>query len=321
MPRILITGAKGLIGSHVYDSCYADGHDVHGTDIVPGDGIFPLDLLDREATDAYIKKVKPEIVYHFAANAAEGKAQFSPIDITKRNLEIFLNVLVPAINNGMKRFVFTSSIAVYGSIEIPFKESDPPIPQDIYGISKIACEQSLRVLANVHEFEYVILRPHNVYGPRQNMKDPYRNVVTIFMNALLKDEPYYIYGDGTMKRCFSYIDDVVDVIYRSGLEDVAGLTINVGSDKLYSINKLSKTIQRVADKDIVPVYLPDRPQEVHTAKSDHTMCKRLFGYKDTPLEEGIRQTWNWAESQGYQEPIFDEVEIESVKLPKNWRKK
>lgn len=315
--KILVTGAAGLIGSHTVRMLKEQGHEVYATDIV-GD-VDRVDLLDKKATEKYISQIQPEVIYHYAANAAEGKAQFSPIDITKRNIEIFLNVIVPAINNKMKRLVFTSSIAVYGSIQIPFKESDPPIPQDIYGINKLAIEQMIRVLANVHGFEYVIARPHNVYGPGQNMKDPYRNVVTIFMNHLLQGKPYYIYGDGSMKRSFSYVEDVVDVLCQCATADVSGLTVNIGTERSYSITELSDTIQQVAGISIPPQYLPDRPQEVHTAQSYHAICKHLFGYKDTSLLEGIRKTWEYAKAQGAVTPEFDEVEIKSTKLPENWK--
>ena len=318
--NILVTGAAGLIGSHVARMLEDEGYNVFKTDIVPGENIHQLDLLDKEATAEYIKSVDPEVVYHFAANAAEGKAQFSPIDITQRNIGIFLNVLVPSINAGMKRFIFTSSIAVYGSIEIPFKESDPPIPQDIYGINKVACEQMLRVLSKVHDFEYVLARPHNVYGPGQSMKDPYRNVVTLFMNSLLKGEPYSIFGDGSMKRCFSYIDDVAVVLKNMAEGPYHGLTVNLGSEKLYTINELSDAIRKVSGIDIEPNYLPDRPQEVHTAESDHSVCKIVFGYDDTPFEKGIKETWEWCKAQGPQEHEHTEIEIPSKKLPKTWKK-
>lgn len=317
--KVLVTGANGLIGSHTLKQCKEAGMQVYGTDL-EGDGLHHLDLLDKEATAEFITDLKPDVIFHYAANAAEGKAQFSPIDITKRNIEIFLNVIVPAINSGMKRFIFTSSIAVYGSIQIPFKESDPPIPQDIYGINKLAIEQMIRVLSNVHGFEYVITRPHNVYGPGQNMKDPYRNVVTIFMNYLLKNQPYSIYGDGSMQRCFSYIDDVVDVLVKCATYPVHGLTVNIGSEKTYTINELSETIQRVSGVHVKPKYIPDRPQEVHTAKSDHSICKIVFGYHDTPLEKGIKESWEWVKAQGPVEPEFTEVEIQSDKLPENWKK-
>src|SRR5690606_12408545 len=127
-----------------------------------------------------------------------------------------------------KRIIVISSIAVYGALQTPFKEENKPEPEDLYGISKLAMEESLKVLSKVHGFEYVITRPHNVYGPRQNMTDPYRNVVTIFMNSLLKGKTYFIYGDGSQRRCFSYIDEVADALFNCAYKKVSGMIFNIG---------------------------------------------------------------------------------------------
>ena len=195
--KVLVTGGAGFIGSHLVDKLIHKGYPVFVIDDLSGGRkenvnqsakLYQCDLRDVEKTDRIIKKIKPELVFHLAANAAENKAQFSPIDITSRNWNAFINTLVSSVRSGMKRIVVTSSIAVYGSLQTPFKETDRPEPEDLYGISKLAMEEALKVLSKVHKFEYVITRPHNVYGPRQNMTDPYRNVVTIFMNSLMKKE-------------------------------------------------------------------------------------------------------------------------------------
>lgn len=328
--KILVTGGAGFIGSHLVDKLVSEGHAVWIMDDFSGgfkENIrtalpwFDVDCRDAAAVEKVFKEMSPtvggpsfDIVYHLAANAAENKAQFSPIDITSRNYSAFINVLTPFIKYGGKRFVFTSSIAVYGALQTPFKETDKPEPEDLYGITKLAAEQTLKVMSQVHGFEYVIARPHNVYGLRQNMRDPYRNVVTIFMNRILKGLSPQIYGDGEQRRCFSYIDDVVDALYKCGFEDVAGKTFNIGSDKDYSLNELSKAIT-----DIEPEHIADRPQEVKVAVSDHTECKSILGYNETPLADGIAKTWSWAREQGAQDPIYTELEIDSDKVPSNWR--
>lgn len=327
--RVLVTGGAGFIGSHLVDRLTNEGHKVSVIDdlsggkrnnVNPKSDLYKADLRDEKLADKIIKQMKPEIVYHLAANAAENKAQFSPIDITTRNWNAFINTLVSALRYGMKRIVFTSSIAVYGAQQTPFKEADKPEPEDLYGISKFAIEQALKVLSKVHKFEYVITRPHNVYGPRQNMSDPYRNVVTIFMNALLKRQPYYIYGDGKQRRCFSYIDDVVDAIFKCGFGDFHGMTFNIGADKDYSINELSKIVQEVTGINVSPIYLSERPQEIKIAISDHTLAKKYLGYKDKiSLYDGVRATWQYAKKLGYQKPKFDTVELDTPLLPKNWR--
>ena len=323
LKKILVTGGAGFIGSHLVDRLVKNKYEVLVLDDFSGGSIGNInkqakwenvDLKNSILTKSAIDKFKPEIVFHLAANAAENKAQFSPIDITSRNWNTFINTLVPFINNRGRRFIFTSSIAVYGALQTPFAESDRPEPEDLYGISKLACEQSLKIMSQVHGFEYVCARPHNVYGPRQNTSDPYRNVVTIWMNSKLKDKPYYIYGDGEQRRCFSYIDDVADALYKCGFKDVAGKTFNIGADKDYSLNELS---------DIIgggKIYLPKRPQEVKEAIADHKEAKKHLAYNDkTSLKEGIKKTWEWVKTHGYQEPQFTELEIVSEKVPRNWR--
>lgn len=327
--RILVTGGAGFIGSHLVDKLIESNHKVFIIDdlsggkrnnINPNAKFYLCDLRDVKKTDLVIKKINPETVFHLAANAAENKAQFSPIDITSRNWNTFINTLVPSLKSGMERIIVTSSIAVYGSLQTPFKETDKPDPEDLYGISKLTMEEALKVLSKVHKFEYVITRPHNVYGPRQNMNDPYRNVVTIFMNSLIKKKPYYIYGDGKQKRCFSYIDDVVDAIFKAGFENVNGMIFNIGADKNYSINELSETIQEVASTRIAPIYLDERPQEVKVAVADHSLAKKYLSYQDkTSLKEGLKLTWEYVQKLGPQEYVFDEMEIDSPLLPKNWK--
>ena len=321
--KALVSGGAGFLGSHLVDKLIKEGHEVTVVDDYSGgseDNHNPKalylkeDCRDFASIDRIFRITGPEVVFHLAANAAEGKSLYSPIDITSRNYDAFIKVLTAFIRHGGKRFVFTSSIAVYGELQTPFKETDDPEPEDLYGISKLAIEQSLKVMSKVHGFEYVIARPHNVYGPRQNMRDPYRNVVTIWINNILRGEPITIYGDGSMKRCFSYIDDVVDPLYKCGFDNVAGMTFNVGSSNVYSLSSLADVLG--AEER---VYLPKREQEVQEAIADHALCNKHLGYNETYLGDGIAKTWKWAKQQGPQEPIYTPIEIDSKKLPKNWR--
>lgn len=328
MSRILISGSSGLIGSWLCKKLIAEGHEVHGfsrTDRNHTDGVIPhlFDLRDQERAEREILAIKPEIVFHLAADARENASLFSPTEIVTSGINTFLNVLVPSINAGhLQKFNFTSSIAVYGPITIPFREQDMPLPQDIYGITKLAIEQMIRKMADVHKFKYTIFRPHNVYGPGQNMSDPYRNVVTLFMNQLLKGEPYTIYGDGSMKRCFSYVKDVVDVIARGGMDKKTGLTLNVGSDDFYTLQELSDLIQDIAQIRIQPKYLPTRIHEVQIAVSDHTIADTLYPYEKTTFVSGLMDTWEYCKAQGPQNYQFRKFEINNEKvIPQNWRTK
>lgn len=326
--RCLICGGAGFLGSHLAKELFKQGHMVSVIDDLSGGDkenlpkeipLFVHDLRQPGRASWVISDVNPDVIYFLAANAAENLAQFSPVDISTRNYNTFLNTIVPAINHKVKKIIVTSSIAVYGAEQTPFKETDLPVPEDIYGVSKLAMEQSLKILSQVHGFEYVITRPHNVYGPYQSMRDPFRNVVTIWMNAVLKEEPYYIYGDGEQRRCFTYIDDVTHALVACLDDSVNGMTLNVGSDKDYSLNELSNVVQEVTLSEHKPKHLPDRPQEVKIAIADHTLAKKHLGYKDTvSLKDGIELTWRWAKMKGYQPPARKSFEIMSNKIPANW---
>lgn len=328
--KVIVTGGAGFIGSHLGDRLIKAKHSVAVIDDFSGGDrknvhkraqFYKADCRNYKAIERIFKSVKPDIVYHLAANAAENKAQFSPIDITSRNYDAFIKVLTAGLRNGMKRIVVTSSIAVYGAGQTPFKETHKPEPEDLYGISKHAMEETLRVMGKVHDFEWVITRPHNVYGPRQNMRDPYRNVVTLWMNALLKDEPYYIYGDGYQSRCFSFIDDVAEALFECGfLDKAAGKIFNVGSDHYCTLNYLSRRIQEVSKSNIKPVYLPKRPQEVQQAIADHALARRYLNTTSrTRLVDGLAETWKWAKKQGPQKLQYTPIEIPNDKLPSNWK--
>ena len=223
--RIVVTGAAGFMGGHLVDALVKKGTDtIFAVDDLSGGyqsnvhkkaGFSNLYLRDRKKTEQYIEEVKPDLVYHLAADATEGRSQFTPLSATERNYLAFMYLLVPAIRSGVKKIVVTSSMSVYGAQKPPFSEDMKKRPEDIYGIGKAAMEDAVGVLAKVHGFDYTIIRPHNVYGPRQNLADPYRNVIAIFINCILNNKNFYIYGDGEQKRAFTYIDDFTPYILNS----------------------------------------------------------------------------------------------------------
>ena len=226
MTRVLVTGAAGFMGGHLVDALVAQGLDVYGVDdmsggfkrnINPASHFTELDLRDTTATARLVEDVRPELIYHLAADATEGRSQFTPIECTQRNYMAYLNLLTPAIRAKLRKMVLISSMSVYGGQQPPFSEDMPRAPEDIYGVAKSSMERATEIMSDVHDFVYTIIRPHNVYGPRQNIRDPYRNVVGIFINCLLNDRSFYIYGDGQQERAFSYIGDVTPAIMNAGL--------------------------------------------------------------------------------------------------------
>ena len=255
--KILVTGAAGFMGGHLVDSLIKKNtnDEIFGVDDLSGgymDNVnnkikfTKLDLRNRKKTEEYINKVKPDLIFHLAADATEGRSQFTPINCTERNYVAYLNVLVPAIRNGLKKMILTSSMSVYGSQKPPFNEKMERKPDDIYAISKSAMERATEILSKVHGFKYTIIRPHNVYGPRQNMADPYRNVIAIFVNCLRNNKNYFIYGNGEQKRAFTYIDDFTPYILEAAFNKKADSEIfNIGPTKEYTINELSDVILKI----------------------------------------------------------------------------
>jgi len=339
--RILVTGAAGFMGSYVVDSLVSRGDcEVYGIDDLSGgyesninakSNFTKLDLRDKQKTATLIEKIKPQLLYHLAADASEGRSQFTPISATERNFLAYMYTLVPCIRSGLKRVVLTSSMSVYGAQKPPFSEDMRRAPEDIYGIAKTAMEESTEVLSKVHGFEHVIVRPHNVYGPRQNLSDPYRNVIGIFINCLLNKKNFYIYGDGNQKRAFTYIDDFNSYFVECGFSDkVVGQIINIGPAEDHTINELADIVlshffpNRNIPGNLKPKYLPIRPQEVVEAYCTNEKAKQLLGYKTTTnLTEGVAKMIVWAKTLGPQQFRYlpDGLELETPDVPTTWKDK
>jgi len=339
--RILVTGSAGFMGSHLVDYLINKGFKVFGVDDLSGGYLrnvnkksyfTKLDLRNKNRVRDYINKIKPDLIYHLAADATEGRSQFTPLSCTERNYLAYLNLLVPAIRNGMKKMVLTSSMAVYGAQKPPFHEGLDRKPEDLYAISKTAMEEATEILSDVHNFEYTIIRPHNVYGERQNIGDPYRNVIGIFINRLLAGKPFYIYGDGKQKRSFSYIKDCTEPLAKAGLLKNTNkeiINLGPGPETAVTINKLASIVLKEffgsnkIPNDMKPKRLPPRPREVKNAFCSCNKAKKLLGFKDkTSLEEGIRNMIKWARKLGYQKPKYlDKIELPTKNMPKTWKKK
>lgn len=328
MPTSLVTGGAGFIGSHVADRLLELGHKVVVLDDlsggfeenVPSDAIFAKgSILDYELIDRLFERYNFTYVYHLAAYAAEGLSHFIKRFNYENNLIGSVNLINASVNSGVKCFVFTSSIAVYGSGQTPLTESMTPVPEDSYGISKVAVEQELKITHEMFGLDYVIFRPHNVYGERQNIGDRYRNVVGIFMNQLLKGEPMTIFGDGTQQRAFTHIDDISPII--ASCVDNPGAQnqiFNVGADVPYTVNDLARITADAMGKTCNVVHLDPR-NEVKIAFSDHSRAEQVFGARPkTSLESGVRAMAEWVKAHGARESsIFENIEI-TKNMPPSW---
>lgn len=302
--RIYITGIAGFLGSHLAEHLRDLGHEVWGCDNLSGGDVHnvpngvPLSLTDcrdQAAMRAELDKFKPHLLYHCAAMAHEGLSSFSPAFICDNIFQASVATFSAAIAAGVKRIVFTSSMARYGNHIAPFPEHYPPQAVDPYGISKVAAEEVLKVLCETHGVEYRIAVPHNIIGPRQNFTDPYRNVASIFLNRLRQGKQGIVYGDGTQKRCFSPVADILPCLAALGLDDSLenGGVWNIGPDNgEITINELYKTCCDMAGVVPDPAYVPGRPNEVRDAWCTADKARKELGYLErTTLGATLAAMW------------------------------
>ena len=328
MPVSLVTGGAGFMGSHVAEHLLKAGHNVVVLDDLSGGfrdnapsaaTFVEGSILDHDLLGRLFDKYNFTYVYHLAAYAAEGLSHFIKRFNYLNNLIGSVNLINQSVNHNVKCFVFTSSIAVYGAGQTPLTEDMIPVPEDSYGIAKLAVEQELKVSHEMFGLDYVIFRPHNVYGERQNIGDRYRNVAGIFMNQLLKDEPMTIFGDGTQQRAFTHIDDVAPIIANAiHIGAAHNETFNVGADVPYTVNDLAAFVADAMGKECRIKYLDPR-NEVKIAFSDHSKAERVFGKRTkVDLPDGIRAMAEWVKQHGARESsVFENIEI-AKNMPPSW---
>ncbi len=288
--------AEWVLENH--PSCYIIGiDDLSGgyKEHVPTQVEFHALDLAKDEISSLFKGV--DIVYHFAAYAAEGLSPFIRKFNYSCNLVATANVVNACIEHQVGRLVFTSSMAVYGVGTPPFQETDIPSPIDPYGVAKFACEMDIKIAGEQHGLDWCIIRPHNVYGRNQNIWDRYRNVLGIWMYQYKKGLPFTIFGDGSQQRAFSSIDDCLVPLWKAGTDPRASKQIiNIGSWKYYSIKEASEVLKKViGDGDTKH---EEARHEVKDALPSHEKSVQLLDYEDkTSLEAGLRDMWNWAKNQ------------------------
>ena len=328
--KSLVTGGAGFIGAHVTNELIQMGHSVLVLDDLSGgfeDNINPKatfvkgSITDYELLKKLFEEHRFDYVYHLAAYAAEGLSHFIRKFNYENNLLGSIHLINESVRCKVKCFVFTSSIAVYRAGQLPMKEETVPQPEDPYGVSKYAVELDLKAAHEMFGLNYIVFRPHNVYGEYQNVGDRYRNVIGIFMNQLMQGNPLTIFGDGTQTRAFSYISDVAPHIAKSvDIPAAYNQVFNIGGDKEYSVNELAETVMRVLKKEQPIRYLTARNEVLH-AYSDHTKAKRVFKVKEEDfvnLETGVAKMAAWAINAGPRKtPRFTNIEIYE-KLPAVW---
>ncbi len=318
------------MGSWLVDELVKKGHQVVSADNLLGGSernvnkdckFVKADMRIRDRVKEVVKGT--DIIFHLAAYAAEGQSFFSPVAINEINIVPMNNLLVEAINKDVESFVFTSSMAVYGAQKPPFREDLPREPEDPYGAAKAYCETMLEIFAHTYGLHYTILRPHNVYGPRQNTADPYRNVLGIWINRILRNKPPLIYGNGDQTRAFSYVEDVTPAIANAAFHEKTNMQIiNIGSDEITPINDACRALLETMHSEMEPIYEPARPGEVKHAYCTVRKSMDLLDYKTShTLKQGLSKMVDWARDLGPQEPTYRlPLEI-TRKAPRVWVEK
>jgi UDP-glucose 4-epimerase len=352
--KVVVTGAAGLIGSWVVEKLLERNHSVIAIDSFVGgyeDSIprqitpyfiasnyklLRLDLTDPKWASLSFESNVPfywsdiegaDVMIHCACLAPEGYSVFSPSIITNSVLAASVNAMTIAIRAGIKRFINCSSMSRYGNSPAPFTEKTPTSPVDPYALAKVQAEQQINLLAKLHGMEVVHTVPHNVIGPRQRYNDPYRNVVSIMANLMLQDRQPIIYGDGKQTRCFSMIQDDVELYMKLLDYDLKeeNEIFNIGpDDREISIIDLAELIAGILDFDLNPQFEPPRPHEVKRAVCSSDKIRDVFGYNPTvSLEDGIRSIVEYIQERG-PKPFEYHIPLELSNrpdTPKTWKEK
>jgi UDP-glucose 4-epimerase len=314
MEYIVITGVAGLIGSRFADFIIERNlqYKIIGIDDLSGGYkenvnsnviFFNLSLVNNTSEISEIfSKYKPKFVFHFAAYAAEGLSPFIRTFNYDNNLRSTAFLVNECIKSNVSRLVFTSTLAVYGEgYGGIFDEGQIPKPIDPYGVAKYACEMDIQIAGEQHGLDWCIIRPHNVYGIKQNIWDKYRNVLGIWMYQHLKGDSMSIFGDGNQTRAFSYIDDSLEPLWNAAIEPLASKQIiNLGGIKEYSIKEASEVLIKVIGSGSV-VHFESRHEVKHSIPTYQKSIDILKFEHKTDLEFGLKEMWNWAKVQPMRE--------------------
>jgi len=320
--KVLITGVAGLLGSRLADWIIQNKPEVEviGVDdlsggykenINPKVNFWQMDLVTHPIENIF-EVHKPDYVFHFSAYAAEGLSPFIRAYNYDNNLKATARIVNECIKNNVKRLVFTSTLAVYGHQDGNlFDESQVPRPIDPYGVAKYACEMDIQIAGEQHGLDWCIIRPHNVYGIKQNIWDKYRNVLGIWMYQHLNGEKLTIFGDGEQTRVFSYIDDSLEPLWNSAVKEEASKEIiNLGGVREVSIKDACNTLIKIMGGGEIS-FEEERHEVKHSIPTWEKSVEILGFEHKTDLEEGLTKMWEWAKQQPMRERfVWPSYELE-----------
>jgi len=298
MSKILITGFSGFLGSHLTDRLLNEGNEVIGIDrsikyqnITQHPNLTLVPSVISENIGELFKGV--DIVVHMAALTRPQWSILYPLETNEVNVSGTLKMLIHARDNKVKRFVFISTSNLYGDTVYPTPEEAKPSPMNAYALSKLIGEQYCELFYRLYGLEYNVIRPFNAYGTRMPITGIYTSAVATFINAMKKDISFKMFGDGTQRRDFVYIDDIVDQIMLMATSKVNGEVFNCGFGKNYSINEMLNLVRKLMKKEVKPEERLEKQYEPSQTLADISKAERLLGWKPKiDLEEGLRRIIN-----------------------------
>jgi nucleoside-diphosphate-sugar epimerase len=311
MPRYLVTGGAGFIGSHIVERLLGAGHEVRVFDnfstgkewnlefppAVRAAGRLEIvagDLRDEAAVRRSAEGI--EVIFHEAALASVQRSIAEPALVNDVNVGGTIHVLVAARAAGVRRVIFAGSSSVYGNAaDLPKHEDQRPVPISPYGVSKLTGEEYMRVFHHVHGLETVTLRYFNVFGPRQTADSEYAAVIPILLSCIFRGERPTIHGDGQQSRDFTFVSDVVQANLRAAqAPDAPGKTINVACGRRHSVGTLCRKLLEFAGSAVEPLHDDPRPGDVRHSQADIGRARSLLGYHpEVEFEDGLRRTFDW----------------------------
>lgn len=307
--KILVTGGAGFIGSHVTDKLILAGHKVtildnlstgQKSNINTKAKFIKADISNFSAIKKTLKQIRPEIIYHLAAQIDVRKSVADPVSDARINILSSINLIDQASKNGVKKFIFSSTGgAIYGDTSIrPTPENHPEFPLSPYGIAKMTIDKHLFYHQKIHELKFISLRYGNVYGPRQNPHGE-AGVVAIFLNKMLEGNQPIINGPGKQTRDYVYVDDVAraNVLALKKINKVG--IYNVGTSRETSVNHLFGQINLHFEKRFKKMHGPAKKGEQKTSCLDYGKIKKELGWKpEIDFKSGINKTFEWFKENG-----------------------
>ncbi len=312
MPRYLVTGGAGFIGSNLVAALVSAGERVRVFDnLCTGrwqhlDGIEEQSLIERVEGDIRDREAMAkaahgiEVIFHEAALGSVPRSVETPIESDAVNTGGTVTVLDVARHSGVRRVVFAASSSAYGeSPALPKREDMEPMPLSPYAVTKLACEHYLKVFAGIYGLETINLRYFNVFGPNQTPDGAYAAAIPRFIDAAISERPIQIFGDGEQTRDFCYIDNTVraNLLAASCPKRLSGEIVNIAGGRRIALNELCREIGRLMGREVAVAHVAERPGDIRHSLADISRARELIGYE--PLvrwEDGIEPTIRYLET-------------------------